>query len=137
MYRYLDQHLNELDDGEQFTVKAVRDWVMAVAERKCPADAIAPLFLEQRLIAALAPFHRALMLLAVHAKMQLGFARPCAPVVAEGEALLLSLLDHSQDRVTACQAAVTAPHVDALLQAIMEFEAAMQVAGLAPGSHGR
>ncbi len=137
MYRFLDQRLSALDEGGQFAVKSVRGWVMAVADRKCPADAIAPLFLDRRMIAALAPFHRAMTLLAVHAKMQLGFARPCCPVVAEGEALLLALLDRTSDRAAVCAAAGAAPYVEALQQAVMELEAAMQVAGLAPGSTGR
>ncbi|QNE04541.1 hypothetical protein [Croceicoccus marinus] len=137
MYRFLDRHLADLDEGARITVDAVRKWVTAVAERKCPADAVAPLFLDRRLIGAMAPFHRALTLLAVYGRMQLGFARECCPVVAEGEALLLSLLDRTSDRRRTCLAAVNEPYVEALQQAVMELEAAMQVAGLAPGSAGR
>ena len=137
MYRFLDRHLADLDEGAHFTVDAVRKWVTAVADRQCPADAITPMFLDRRLIGALAPFHRALMLLVVHGRMQIGFARPCCPVVAEGEALLLALLDRTNDRRLVCHAAVTDPHAEGLQQAVMELEAAMAVAGLAPGSAGR
>ncbi len=111
--------------------------VAAVAGRTCPADAITPMFLDRRLIGALAPFHRALTLLVVHGRMQIGFARACCPVVAEGEALLLALLDCTSDRGPVCQAAVTDAHAEGLRQAVMELEAAMAVAGLAPGSAGR
>ena len=137
MYRFLDRNLSDLDEGARFTVDAIRKWVTAVADRQCPADAVTPAFLDRRLIGALAPFHRALTLLVVHGRMQIGFARSCCPVVAEGEALLLALLDRSNDRGPACEAAVTAPHVEGLQQAVMELEAAMAVAGLAPGSAGR
>lgn len=137
MYRFLDQHLSTLDAGAQFTVKAIRGWVMAVADRKCPADAITPLFLDCRMIGALAPFHRVLTLLAVHAKIQIGFAKPCCPVVAEGEALLLALLDRGIDRSGTCRTLVNEPHITALEQSVMELEAAMQVAGMAPGSSDR
>ena len=133
MYRFLDERIAALDDGARFTVEAIRLWVSAVAERKCPADAITPLFLDRRMIGALAPFHLALTLLAVHARIQIGFAQSCCPVVAEGEALFLSLLDRDSDRMNVCEAAVSSSHAERLCHSVMELEAAMQIAGLAPG----
>ena len=133
MYRFLDAPITGLDCGARFIVNSVRCWVTAVAERKCPADAITPLFLDRRMIGALAPFHRALTLLAVHASMQIGFAKSCCPVVAEGEALLLSLLDRGSDRMAICECVVGTAHAERLCQSVMELEAALQIAGLAPG----
>ena len=49
------------------------------------------------------------------------------------KALFLSLLDRDSDRMNVCEAAVSSPHAERLCRSIMELEAAMQIAGLAPG----
>ncbi|GGD63130.1 hypothetical protein [Croceicoccus mobilis] len=133
MYRFLDRPLSEIDAGGQLLVKAMRGWVMAVAERKCPADAITPMFLDKRLVGAIGPFHRALMAMAVHAKLQLGFARACCPCVAEGEALMLAMLSNRQDRDANASRLVGEVHAPALVQSLAELDAALAVAGLSAG----
>lgn len=36
MYRYLDQHLSDMNDSVKFAVWCVRTWSYAVARRQCP-----------------------------------------------------------------------------------------------------
>ena len=92
MYSYLDRPVTTLDAGGRLLVWAVRRWLTASQQRFCPIDAIGPAFSRYGLIPALAPFHRAMILLSARTRQQLNFAPLYCMRIAEGEALLLVLV---------------------------------------------
>ena len=92
MYAYLDRPIATLDEGGKILVWAMRQWMAAVSKRSCPVAALGKALADRGLMPALAPFHRVMGLLATHARQDLPFASFCAPHVAEGEALVLTLI---------------------------------------------
>lgn len=44
MYQYVDRQLNTLDAGCRFLVWSMRAWVATIASKRCPAQALAPVF---------------------------------------------------------------------------------------------
>lgn len=92
MYAYLDRPIATLDNGSKILVWAMRQWTAAVEKRNCPVAALGKSLADRGLMAALAPFHRTMALLATHARQELPFSSFCAPLVAEGEALVLTLI---------------------------------------------
>lgn len=92
MYAYLDRPTATLDEGGKILVWAMRQWTAAVGKRSCPVAALGKTLAARGLISTLAPFHRVMSLLATRARQDLPFAPFWNPLVAEGEALLLTLV---------------------------------------------
>ena len=92
MYAYLDRPIATLDQGSKILIWAMRQWTATVEKRGCPVAALGKSLADRGLIAALAPFHRMMGLLATHARQDLPFTTFCAPLVSEGEALVLALV---------------------------------------------
>ena len=131
MYRYLDRRTDELGPAEGFVVEVTRKWVGAVSARRCPADAIAADFLARGLMGGIGAFHRILMLLNVRGLVPLGFAREGCERIAEGEALLLSILQNECCRPETLRCIFAQNHVaEVCAAAIDDFNAALHVAGL-------
>ncbi len=131
MYRYLDHRTADLAPAEAFIVAATRKWVGAVSKRKCPADAVASDFLDRGLMAGIGAFHRILTVLNVRARLRFGFAMEGCPLIAEGEALILSLLQERCSRAVTLQCIFGQEHVaEVCSAAIDDFNAALHVAGM-------
>lgn len=131
MYRYLDCRKADLGPAESFIVETTRKWIGAVGARRCPADAIAADFLARGLMGGMGAFHRILMLLNVRGSMPLGFAPEGLMRIAEGEALLLSILQNECCRPETLRCIFTQKHVaEVCAAAIDDFNAALHVAGL-------
>lgn len=135
MYRYLDQEIVALDSGGRFVVTAIRKWITAVADRTCPADAIAPDFLAHQMIGGLTAFHRALALITVRSRITLAFARSGCPTVAEAEAIVLSLLQAAPSQVETIAGHLLPEYLCAEMRdAVADLNAALHVAGLSCAS---
>lgn len=131
MYRYLDHRTADLGPAEAFIVDVTRKWVGAVSGRTCPADAVASDFLDRGLMGGIGAFHRILMVLNVRAGLRFGFAMEGCPLIAEGEALILSLLQDECCRADTLQCIFGKEHVaEVCAAAIDDFNAALHVAGM-------
>ncbi|AKH43946.1 hypothetical protein FHS61_002647 [Altererythrobacter atlanticus] len=92
MYDYIDRPLEGLAERQRFLVWAMRLWVMSKHQARCSVRAVEPLFREKEAEGALGAFHCLMSVLARHTRCPLHFSAPCCPSVAEGEALLLTLI---------------------------------------------
>lgn len=92
MYDFLDRQLTGLDAGGRFLVWSMRSWVKANGGRACPAATIGPAFAKWKLIAALQPFHRAMLSLNAHALETFRFCPLSCNHVNEHEAILLAIV---------------------------------------------
>lgn len=91
MYDFIDRDVTSLDQRSRFLLSAMRAWVGALHDRRCPCIAVGPSFSRAGITAALTPFHMAMTILNRDAltTLRFGFAR-CGRV-HEHEALILSL----------------------------------------------
>lgn len=91
MYDFIDRKVATLDEGGRFLVWAMRNWVFAIAERRCPISVLGPVFMKRGIEAALHRFHMGMMILNREALLTLHFAPLQCSIVSEDEALLLHL----------------------------------------------
>lgn len=92
MYEFVDRPVTSLDHGGRFLVWSMRSWVKAMADRSCPAGAIAPAFAQWRMLPGLQPFLRVMALFNRHGLENFQFcALPCNHI-SEHEAIIVSLL---------------------------------------------
>ncbi|HZU65221.1 MAG TPA: hypothetical protein VFF98_16150 [Novosphingobium sp.] len=92
MYAFVDRPVTELDAGGRLLVWAMRLWVKAVGERKCPGNALAPAFAGLAVLPGLQPFMAMMALFNRHGLENFQFcALPCNHV-SEHEALILTLV---------------------------------------------
>ena len=137
MYAYLDRPIATLDNGGKILVWAMRQWTAAVEKRSCPVAALGKPLADKGLMAALAPFHRMMGLLATHARQELPFSAFCAPLVAEGEALVLSLIAdgrgaHAHRVSTTLFLLMGEESRHAMHDAILQLGSALDRAGMLP-----
>jgi hypothetical protein len=92
MYDFLDRPVARLDPGGRMLTWAMRHWVEALGEGRCPAGRLGPTFVKWRVLPALPHFHIAMMILARDGLETLPFARRNCGRVSDGEALILSLV---------------------------------------------
>lgn len=97
MYQFVDQDLDALDAGSRFLVGSMRAWVTAMAQRTCPAHALAPVFARWRMIGGLQAFHRTMLLFNRDALETFGFCPVACRSVSEHEALILGLVVSLRD----------------------------------------
>lgn len=92
MYEFVDRPVTSLDHGGRFLVWSMRSWVKAMADRTCPAGAIAPAFGQWRMLPGLQPFLRVMTLFNRKGLENFQFcALPCNHI-SEHEAIIVSLL---------------------------------------------
>jgi hypothetical protein len=138
MYQFVDRDLDSVDAGSRFLVWSMRAWVTSMAQRTCPAHALAPAFARWRMIGGLQAFHRAMLMLNRDALETLGFASLACSRVSEHEALILSLvvtLRGGNPRVArdTLELMVQEEAVGDMLEALSTIGATMAVAGIFPG----
>lgn len=91
MYDYVDRPLSALEPGARLLVRAMRDWVAALAARNCPPGAVGPAFDGANVLPALPHFHMAMMLLNKESHNTIAFAPATCTHLAEDEAVLLQI----------------------------------------------
>lgn len=138
MYKYVDRPLSTLDEGCRFLVASMRGWVTAISKRNCPAQMLAPAFARWRLIGALQPFHRLMLILNREALDTLLFCPVGCNHVSEHEAILLELVTSLRERGAGetrqtLELVVAEDAVGDLLDTLTRIGAAMAIAGIFPG----
>ncbi|MCJ2184668.1 hypothetical protein MTR62_18525 [Novosphingobium sp. 1949] len=138
MYQYVDRPLSSLDEGCRFLVWSMRAWVTSIARRHCPAQMLAPAFAKWRMIGALQPFHRTMLILNREALETLHFCPVGCDHVSEHEAIILELITSLRARGPIATRAtielvVAEDAVGDLLDTLSRVGAAMAMAGIFPG----
>ncbi|MGF7155777.1 hypothetical protein [Novosphingobium gossypii] len=138
MYKYVDRPLSTLDEGCRFLVWSMRAWVTAIAQKRCPAQLLAPAFARWRMIGGLQPFHRAMVLLNRDALDTLAFCPMGCSHVSEHEAVILELITSLRDRGAVAtretlDLVVAEESVGDMLDTLSKIGAALAVAGIFPG----
>lgn len=137
MYAYVDRPLDSLDEGCRFLVWSMRAWVTQMGHGACPARTLGPAFARWKLIGALQPFHRMMLVLNRDGAETMRFAPLPCPRVAEDEAILIGLVSQmhtdgaSRARRT-IELLVTEDGVGDMLEAISQLAAAMAITGVFP-----
>lgn len=137
MYQYVDRQLNTLDAGCRFLVWSMRAWVATIASKRCPAQALAPVFARWRMIGGLQPFHRAMLLFNREALETFAFCPMACGHVSEHEAIVLELVTSLQSRGPSAtrgtlELLVNEDSIGDVLEALSKLGAAMAVAGIFP-----
>ncbi|WP_260924253.1 hypothetical protein [Novosphingobium sp. 9] len=137
MYQFVDRPLSSLDAGCRFLVWSMRAWVTTIGRRQCPAQALAPVFARWRMIGALQPFHRMMLLFNRDALETFGFCQMACDHVSEHEALVVALIEQlGQGRNTQVRETlgylVSEDSVGEMLEALSGLGAAMALAGILP-----
>lgn len=138
MYQYVDRPLNSLDEGCRFLVWSMRAWVTAIAQKRCPAQLLAPAFARWRMIGGLQPFHRAMLLFNRDALETFAFCHMSCPHVSEHEAVILELITSLRDRGAqttrqTLELLVAEDSVGDMLETLSRLGAVLAIAGLFPG----
>ena len=137
MYQYLDGRVIDLREGERVLVWAMRRWLLAVRRGECPLQPVGAMFSAHRVLPGLASFHEVMDLVSRRTRQNLAFAPLRCRRIADGEALLLSMIRGVLHRPPA-QTFATAtlivgdPNADVLISALVSLAAALAEAGLAP-----
>ena len=137
MYQYVDRPLASLNGGCRFLVWSMRAWVTTIAQRECPAHALAPVFAKWRMIGALQPFHRMMILFNRDALETFSFCAMGCDHVSEHEALVVAMVEslgHGspvQTRET-LGLVLAEESVGDMLSALSRLAAAMAIAGIFP-----
>ena len=90
MYQFIDRPLLTLSGEARMVVAAMRVWREAYQAHICPAAALMPLFVGPR-ACAIGPVHMVMAIMTLDARTTLDMDLTGAPVVSEGEAVLLAL----------------------------------------------
>ncbi len=138
MYQYVDRPLSTLDEGSRFLVWSMRAWVTAISRRHCPAQMLAPAFAKWRMIGALQPFHRAMMIFNRESLETLQFCPVGCDHISEHEAILLEVVTSLRTRGPADTRAtlelfVGEDAVGDLLGTLSRIGGALAIAGIFPG----
>lgn len=97
MYDFLDRPVTDLDQGGRFLIWSMRNWVKAVAERKCPASVIARAFAKWNMLHGLQPFLRMMAQFNRHGLENFQFCALQCNHVSEHEAIIISLVCSLRD----------------------------------------
>lgn len=92
MYRYLDQHLNDMNESVKFTVWCVRTWSYAVARRQCPRRQLLTASAEPRDEATFRTLDLFMGIFMAGARRRIEIRIPPCGRISEDEALLLAAL---------------------------------------------
>jgi hypothetical protein len=139
LYAYVDRPLDTLDEGCRFLVWSMRAWVTQIGHGTCPARTLGPAFARWKLIGALQPFHRMMLVLNRDGAETLHFAPLPCPRVSEDEAVLIGLVRQIHEAGPACARdtialIVTEDGIGDMLQAVSQLAAAMAITGVFPGA---
>ncbi|SNS05204.1 hypothetical protein SAMN06295912_10145 [Sphingomonas laterariae] len=91
MYAFVDRPVTDLGNGDRFALWAMRAWVYALGEGRCPARALGPAFAQMGVSDALADFHATMAILNRQPREKLALAPLGDHHIAEDEAILLAL----------------------------------------------
>lgn len=138
MYQYVDRPLSSLDEGCRFLVWSMRAWVTAISRRHCPAQMLAPAFAKWRMIGALQPFHRTMIMLNREALETLAFCPVGCAHVSEHEAVILEMVTSLRERGpretrATLELLVSEDAVGDMLESLSRIGASMAIAGIFPG----
>lgn len=97
MYLFLDRPVTSLDHGGRFLVWAMRSWVTAVGEQRCPLEAIDKAFARWNMVTGLTPFLRMMTLFNRHGLETFQFCGLPCNHVSEHEAIIISLVCDLRD----------------------------------------
>jgi hypothetical protein len=91
MYAYVDRPVTGLGRGGRFLLHAMRGWLHAAAQGRCPPGLLAPLFARAGALSALPAVKRLMVELNAHACGRVAFLPLCAGTIGDDEAVLLQL----------------------------------------------
>lgn len=93
MYQFVDRALASLAPDRLFLVRAMRVWVLAAHQGRCPCHTLAAWFADAEMAGAMPHFR--IMMAALHrdGAAKLVFGMPDRATVTEDEAILLALTD--------------------------------------------
>lgn len=97
MYRFMDRPLLDLAPGEQMLVWSMRNWVGAMALRRCPCAELGAAFARWRVSELLPDFNMTMCLLNAEGMGPLRFGSRDCGVVHDDEAMLLALFHAAAD----------------------------------------
>lgn len=97
MYDFIDRPVTDLDHGGRFLVWSMRNWVKAVAEKKCPASVIARAFGKWDMLHGLQPFLRMMAQFNRHGLESFQFCALQCNHISEHEAIIISLVCSLRD----------------------------------------
>ncbi|BAK65110.1 hypothetical protein SLG_04350 [Sphingobium sp. SYK-6] len=137
MYDFIDRPIARLDGGAALLIAAMRLWVRAAGEKRCPCRDVAGAFRAREHIAALPHFHVTMAMLNRDATESLGFGSVDYPLVSEHEALILSMVgsvvSRPADEACATMALIMAPDaVKPLFIAMSALARSLAKGGLLP-----
>lgn len=137
MYDFLDRPVTSLDHGGRFLVWSARNWVQAVADRKCPASVIANAFSKWNMLPGLQPFLRMMIQFNRHGLHNFQFCALQGNHVSEHEAIIISLVCSLRDgRPEAVKATLTMlveeEAIGGVIGTLTALGRAMDAAGIYP-----
>jgi hypothetical protein len=137
MYQFLDQPLARLDPGSRFVVSAMRIWVMAVSQRRCPPRVLLTLVKDEALHPSVCDLHRLMLTLHCNGLRPMQFGAPGRPVITEAEALMLSLwaaivADEGDTARATLELLVREPAITPMMGWMVRAAAHLSTVGLAP-----
>lgn len=137
MYEYIDRPVETLADGPHFLVWAMRRWVQAMHDRRCPGCVIGPAFAKWRMMPGLAPFQAMMAILNIHALRNLRFGPVCCGPVSEDEAVLLTLITgvrgrSAEEMAETLALIVNGDQVQSLHDALFRLADAMAIVKILP-----
>lgn len=91
MYDFVDRPVARLGSGGRFLLWAMRGWIHAATEGRCPPGSIAPAFARHGVLPALPHVHGLLSELNHRATRQIAFAPLSCRLVGDDEAVLLQM----------------------------------------------
>ena len=91
MYRYLDRPVGELEPAQRLLVWAMRNWVGALSNGRCPCSVLGAAFDSCGIADALSDFNTAMLVLNGEGVGSLRLAPLCGRHVRDDEARLLTL----------------------------------------------
>jgi hypothetical protein len=91
MYRYLDRLVGTLEPAQRLLVWAMRNWVAAASQGRCPCARLGAAFESCGVGEALSDFNTAMLVLNGEGVGALRLAPLCGPQVRDDEARLLAL----------------------------------------------
>ncbi len=113
MYDFVDRPVGQLEPGGRLLLWAMRRWIHAASQKKCPPGALAPAFARHGVLPALPHVHTLLAELNRQARHTIRLAPVAYHLIGDDEAVLLQL----------CRGAdLDPPHAKATLTLLLKEE---------------
>lgn len=97
MYDFVDRPVASLNRGGRLLIWAMRHWVRAVQNARCPCSDVGPAFHKSDLMAGFPHFHVMMTMLNRHARETLRFGAVDCMRVSEHEAIIISMVRAMRD----------------------------------------